>query len=351
MLMDIIGIFIAFSTVMLLLSVMVTTLGQATQATFRLRGRNLKTGLSVILDPDLKGRKETRRLAAEVLNDTEIASINKVRNPNSVGAKLMGPAVSWMEPEALRSVLTRIAEADDVTVEAAVERFQGIDKPLAKRFAYFMSIVTSIWALIIALMFQISTPALIQQLSVDPELRERYVSLAPDVMRLAEDTDRMIAEYEPLFENALDTMAERHPELADAFAAVDTKTPFLGDISEELSDIIDGAEDQDEILVEIENIMYADVARHRDEMLQQAAEGQRYLSLIDITPFRYGPTFYRDQAGIRWDNMLGVLMTMILIMLGGQFWYRALKTAISFRDLLAPTDREREAAAAKGNQK
>ena len=121
----------------------------------------------------------------------------------------------------------------------------------------------------------------------------------------------------------------------------------MGDISEELSDIIDGAEEQDEILAEIEDIMYADVARHRDEMLKRAAEAQGYLSLIDITPFRYGSGFYRAEAGVRVDNILGMLMTTILILLGGQFWYKALKTAVSFRDLLAPTDKERDSNAGK----
>ena len=348
MLMDIVGIFIAFAVVMLLLSIMVTALGQATQATFRLRARNLKSGLSVILDPTLQGRKESRELAAKILNDDEIASINKVRDPNSVGAKIRGPAVSWVEPESLRNVLTRIAEVDSKTVDAAVTRFETIDKPLTKRFSFIMRVIAIFWALVIAFVFQVSTPALIQQLSTDPELRERYAAIAPDVLQLSEDTDRMIAEYQPLFENALKVMAERHPELASEFASVDTKTPWVGDISEELSDIIDGADDQDEILAEIEDIMYADVARHRDEMLRQAGKAQQYLGLIDITPFRYGKSFYVGQSGPRIDNILGVLMTTVLLMLGGQFWYNALKSALSFRDLLAPTDAERKTTESGG---
>ena len=342
MLMDVIGIVIAFATVMLLLSVVVTSLSQATQASLRLRGRNLKSGLSVILDPELKGRKESRQLAAEVLNDDAIANINKVQDPNSVRSKIIGPAVSWVEPETLREVLTQISDVDNDVVDATINRFKDIDKPLSKRFAYLMRIITSIWALAIAIVFQVSTPTLIQQLSTDPELRQQYAALAPDVMRFADDTFRVIAEYEPIYENALNTMAERHPDLADAFQSVDTKTQWAGDISEELSDLIDGVAEQDEILAEIEDIIYADIARHREEMLRRAGEAQQYLSLIDITPFRYGDSFYRDEHGYRMDNILGVLMTAILILLGGQFWYKALKTAVSFRDLLAPSEAERK---------
>lgn len=337
MLMDIVGIVIAFSVVMMLLSLMVTTLGQATQAAFRLRGRNLKTVLAVVLDPELQGRPESRSLAAEVLNDDEIASINKVPNPHSSVAKFRGPAVSWVDPDTLQKVLTRVSDADTQSVELVVNRFRGVDKHLSKRFTFIMRLVAVFWALVIAALFQVSAPMLIQQLSTDPELREQYVALAPDVLPFAEDTDRMIAEYQPLFDNALKTMAERHPDLANDLAAVNTATPYLGDVSEELSDIIDGVENQDQILAELEAVMYSDVRRHRDEMLQRAAESQRYLSLIDITPYRYGGSFYYSQGVIQFANILGVLMTMVLIMLGGHFWFNMLKTAASFRDLLAPT--------------
>ena len=336
MLMDIVGIVIAFSVVMLLLSLMVTTLGQATQAALRLRARNLKTGLTVILDPALKGRPQSRNLAAEVLNDDDIAPLNKVKNPHSAGAKIRGPAVSWVDPETLRTVLGRMSKADPDSVDSVVSRFRSIDKPLGKRFAFIMRLVAIFWALVVASVFQVSTPTLIQQLSTDPELRAQYAAIAPDVLRFAEDTERMIEEYQPLFVNALEIMAERHPELADEFASVNTETPYLGDVSEELSDIIDGADDQDQILAELEEIMYADVRRHRDEMLQRAQETQQYLSLIDITPYRYGNSFYVSHGKVQYANVLGVLMTMVLIMLGGQFWYNTLKTALSFRDLLVP---------------
>lgn len=341
MFLDIVGIVIAFSVVMLLLSLMVTTLGQATQAAFRLRGRNLMNGLTVILDPDLQGCPKSRHLAAEVLNDEEVASIDKVPDPHCTSARIRGPAVSWVEPETLESVLSRISSDDAPPAASVVSRFRNIDKHLSKRFAFIMRLVAVFWALVVALLFQISAPMLIQQLSTDPELRDRYVALAPDVLTLTENTDRMIEEYQPLFENALEIMAERHPDLADEFAAVNTETPYVGDVSEELSDIIDGVDDQDDILAELEDIMYADVRRHRDEMLKQAAEAQRQLSLIDITPYRFGSGFYYQQGRIQFANILGVLMTMVLIMLGGQFWYNTLKTALSFRDLLAPTDKER----------
>lgn len=350
MFMDIVGIVIAFAVVMLLLSLLVTSLGQATQAALRLRGRNLQNGLAEILDPDLQGGKETRRLAARVLNDEAIASIDKVRDPQTATARIRGPAVSWVEPEALEDALNRMPDEQRMDVDLIVARFRNIDKHLSKRFSFIMRLVAVFWALIIAVVFQISTPTLIQQLSTDPELREQYVAMAPDVLRLSEDTERMIEEYQPLFDAALAVMAERHPDLADEFGKVDTATAYVGDVSQELSDLIDGADDQERILAEIEDMMYTDVARHRDAMLRQAMEAQRQLSLIDITPYRYGNRFYYDMGRIQVANILGVLMTMVLIMLGGHFWYNTLKTALAFRDLLAPTDKEREAGNREGGE-
>ncbi len=348
MLMDIVGIVIAFSVVMLLLSLMVTTLGQATQAALRLRGRNLKKVLGVVLDPELQGGPASRSLAADILNDDEIASIDKVPNPHSSVAKMRGPAVSWVDPDKLQEVLTRVSDSDSQSVESVVSRFRGVDKHLSKRFTFIMRLVAVFWALVIAALFQLSAPKLIQQLSTDPVLREKTVALAPDVLRFAEDTNRMIAEYQPMFDNALKIMAERHPDLASDFAAVDTATPYVGDVSEELSDIIDGDENQDQILAELEDVMYSDVRRHRDEMLQRAAESQRYLSLIDITPYRYGSSFYYSQGVIQFANILGMLMTMVLITLGGHFWFNILKTAVSFRDLLAPTSAESKTTESDG---
>ena len=55
MLMDIIGVAIGFSVVMLLLSLIVTSLGQATQALLRLRGRNLRYGLAMALSKSFDG--------------------------------------------------------------------------------------------------------------------------------------------------------------------------------------------------------------------------------------------------------------------------------------------------------
>ena len=50
MLSDVLGVLIAFISIILLLSIVVTALTQATQATFRVRGRNLLTSVTRLLE-------------------------------------------------------------------------------------------------------------------------------------------------------------------------------------------------------------------------------------------------------------------------------------------------------------
>lgn len=355
MFLDIVGIVIAFSVVMLLLSLIVTALGQATQATLRLRGRNLQTGLAIVFEPDISEESDRRRLAAKVLHDADVAPLDRSRKPESARAKFFGPAVSWLEAEKLGAVLTKISDRSPASVEPTVQRFRNMEKSLSKRFAFIMRCVAIFWALAVAMIFQISTPQLIKDLSTDRDLRAEYIAIAPAALDLAGDTLTLIEEYEPIYQNALNAMAERYPDLAGAFSQVNTETPYLGDVSEELSDILDGAENQDQILVELENMLYADVRRHRDAMLAQARASQEQLSLINITPYRYGNEFYLSHGRIQIANILGVLMTMILVMLGAQFWFNTLKTAVSFRDILAPlsgrraSDRQRRESESGGD--
>ena len=66
------------------------------------------------------------------------------------------------------------------------------------------------------------------------------------------------------------------------------------------------------------------------------------LSIIDIAPWRYGNAFYWKEGAVRVGNLMGVLLTAILLTLGAPFWYGALKKGVAFRDLLAPREEEQK---------
>src|SRR3982751_2543663 len=115
MLTDLIGIVLAFITVILLLSLVAMALVQLTQATFRLRGRNLLVGVAALvasekeLAQDLKPPQSKRRIspkehthhAAQILNATTAAKLRPASDPNSLINIVRGPATSWVDPDDL----------------------------------------------------------------------------------------------------------------------------------------------------------------------------------------------------------------------------------------------------------
>ncbi len=191
---DVLAIVIAFSAVMLLLSVMVTALSQATQAALRLRARNLQSGLAGVVEQELKTTKSaSRNLAATLLNSPEIAVLKRRKDPTSLMGRIMGPHVSWCEPEDLRRVLKAQGAPQLHAIDSAVERFgrlEGPNGPLIKRFAYWMRVVTVSWAVIVAFAFQVSSPDLLRKLSTDPGVSGEIRSVGQDFGEIAREQIR-----------------------------------------------------------------------------------------------------------------------------------------------------------------
>jgi len=168
MLTDVLGVVIAFSVVMLLLSLMVTSLDQATQHAFRLRGRNLQNGVAAaIKQTSSKDAATSKQLAAELMNNVAITPLGGAADPKSGLAKVRGPEATWVDPKALKKAFSETENADGVKPNKVAEHFKKSALPLKKRFSVTMRIVSMFWALVVACVFQVSTPALI---SLSPTL-------------------------------------------------------------------------------------------------------------------------------------------------------------------------------------
>ena len=74
------------------------------------------------------------------------------------------------------------------------------------------------------------------------------------------------------------------------------------------------------------------------------------LSLINVTPWRYGTVFYLHNGNVQLRNILGVLATAILLSLGAPFWFKTLKRGLALRDVLSP-ENERESTNRKSGDK
>jgi hypothetical protein len=106
MLMDVLAIVIAFSAVMLLLTLVVTSLAHVTQAVLRIRARNLQSSLAAVVKNELQiPKRASRDLTAELLNLPDIAVLNRRKDPTSPIARMLGPFVSWIEQVDLRAAI------------------------------------------------------------------------------------------------------------------------------------------------------------------------------------------------------------------------------------------------------
>ena len=332
MLTDVLGIVIAFSVVMLLLSLMVTSLGQATQHAFRLRGRNLHYGVAAAIDQaSSKDATTSKKIAAEVMNSVAISPLGGAAKPDSGLAKVRGPGVTWVDSEALKEALSEHKNAKDVELDKVVDLFNKSDLHLKHRFSVTMRFVSMFWALVVAIVFQISTPALIEQLSVDPVLRDKIASRKDEVIVYASGKLEQIDSNAEVYSAVIQSMVHKYPDLKEQFEGLDTDTAWLGDLSEELADAIETDSQADAIVQDFEDVLFDAHRNARDKALESAKSTANQLSMINITPFRYGGSFYNSV-----ENWIGLLMTVILLSLGAPFWFNTLKTAVSFRDLLQP---------------
>lgn len=343
MLMDILGIVIALSVVMLLLSLIVTSLGQVTQATLRLRARNLRYGLATALNhevekPDAKSLLE----ASSILNASDGAALRRLSNPTGLMARILVPRVSWMDAEGLRVAMNAITPMDEndkpkqgkSDIEKTVAYFEKLDKPLRKRFESMMRGVSLFWALVVAAIFQVSTPALIQQLSIDPVLRAQYMAAAPGVMEVASRQIESSQDYADIYQDALATLQQRHPELGDIIATLDTASEYPEGLAEQLSETIEDNDSRALIVAELEALLQAGLIKQRDLALANTREVAGQLSVLNITPLRHGWEFFTAKD-VAVQNWLGILITTILLTLGAPFWFDTLKNAVAWRDLFA----------------
>ncbi|MCG8468961.1 MAG: hypothetical protein MJB57_12280 [Gemmatimonadetes bacterium] len=349
MLLDVLAIIVAFSAVMLLLSVLVTALSQATQAVLRLRARNLQSGLGNLLSNELATPGDAgRRLAASVLNSPEVSVLRSRRDPTSPLGRALGPFVSWIEPDDLGRALATASASDDeadsstnqppntteLDIESVVEHFRRLNAPLSKRFSVIMRVVAIVWACLVALAFQVSTPQLVARLSTDPEYRQSIVDRSDDILQFGEDALGRL-EFADAADAALERLAVNHPDLRDEIEQVDDAEDYPNGPAEDLADLIEDHPDRASVITEFEDLWDEELERQANQALTEARGAVDQLAAISITPWRQGTDFYFANGRLQISNILGVLFTVILLTLGAPFWYNVLRATAGLGDRTA----------------
>jgi hypothetical protein len=343
---------IAFSAIMALLSVVVTALAQATQATFRLRARNLQRGLEAVLERELPARKDqSRKFAANLLNSSEIATLRRRSDTSSLVNRFRGPMVSWIDHDTLRKALEASQAANDrpkhaaspdnphvpepaplppgIDIDSTVERFKKLDGFMCKRFGVAMRTVSLCWAVVVAIAFQVSAPQLLQQLSSSPERRERALAVADNLNSAPPATTITTTGVNAAFQQ----LQRAHPDLRSRLDRLSFDSSAPESAAEDLAAAIEDLPERAQIVSEFEDLI------DRQRIEQAAAQLQasvNQLAAIDITLWRQGNAFYWREGRVQVNNIFGVLATIALLSLGAPFWFNTLKQSLALRDVLSP---------------
>ena len=368
---SLLGVALAFITVMLLLSLVVMAMVQATQSLLRLRSRNLLVGVSSLVHsadvakalPNAPGsalrRNEDVRKAAEVLN-VAAAQLNRVEKPNSLKNIVLGPQVAWVNPNDLaRAIVAKNASAvaagkelapapgslDKViedslagvpssdSPETISERFQKLEPALTDRFTTIVRWWTIGWAFVVAIFFQVSTPNLLNSLATSETRREAIIAMVPEVTRQAESAIAYASE--DFVDRALARLAQEYPSREDVFAEVSGSTDAREEMLEELRNVLTGDAERDTIVNRYAAIIDDLSTTDLDTAVANAGAAVDALEVIDIKLWGQGDGFYGTLRDPKWQNIVGVLLTAILLTFGAPFWYEQLKNVATLRNALS----------------
>ncbi|MDH3336784.1 MAG: hypothetical protein OER22_06920 [Gammaproteobacteria bacterium] len=288
---DVLGVLTAFITVMLIFSIAITSLVQATQGLFRWRGRNLQNGLAKILRSVRYSEKtdESSKNAISLINGADSSLISSVFDPQGWPARIFGPQLSWMDPEQLDKELRKNQlNLDDDQISKVSERFRNSQGAMRKIFLRRIRMATIAWAFAIAFYYQLSAPQLLQDFSTDPKLRAAAERTAD---KLLEGADRAT----------------------------------------------DGQQDP---------VAYFQIAPWREEwkFYYEPGDGQR-----GSQPLRTTAREGFDFRHVQYSNIIGVLITVVLLSMGAPFWFDMLKKVANLRDILGKAT-DGDEAAKKGDK-
>ena len=93
--------------------------------------------------------------------------------------------------------------------------------------------------------------------------------------------------------------------------------------------------DKNEIVKEYDKILIELYKKQEEAAIKKAEESIDKLDRFNIAAWPYGMKFYRDEQGIKWGNIAGVLITAIFLTFGAPFWFSRLQEAVNLRDILS----------------
>jgi len=349
---------IGFAIVMLLLSMIVMFLVQATQMVIAQRQVALKKALYLLMSANKISSVDANDLIDKLFESKTLKS-NKM-------FKLFKPDIEFSEDE-INKILDDIPDdpkKDESETESRekspaeemrkymdiVEKgekgdfgkdrgFENVEKLSSHIYRSRMRIISFTWAFIVAFAYQVSTPELLRDLSVDPKLRLEAVSVVTAVQNKASEAIRNSDEAQDVSGEALARLASKHSNYAKQLEEVSGVGRDRAELIRELKLVLKGLPAND--LEMITNDYSRSITELQDERFDQGMRDLRVatedLARFNIGLWNKGISFYdlREDTFRAMKNIIGVILTALLLSLGAPFWYERLKDLVHLRSALA----------------
>ena len=383
---------LAFTVVMLLLSLLITVLVQLVVSFLNLRGGSLLWGVEQILKACPELEDHTKGIAEKILKhrsispDGRLAKVIGSEELKSILMDLYQDAERWVNKgksdkdvsenvkilEALKKVIpdnfgeevkdnteelfkqfeelfpeeTKKLEAAARLVEKKASGlllkvdtwFVTVMRRTTERFAMMTRIWTVIFAVVVTIAFNVDSRKLLLDLSTDAGLRETLAASAGRVLEKAE----VVLNVEPIATKALTAIKGKLPE--ETAKHIPEEITSLEDGEEWLKQRIKDPDKQKE-LMGIYRIEYDKLTRKRLGIVVKQAKGLK--ADLEEARLTIGPGIWPWQDWRGWPHLFGLLMTIAFLSLGAPFWFNALRGLSNLRPLLAgrvdPSKKEKDA--------
>lgn len=295
---DLLDSILAFSAILLGVSLLVTVIVQGLGGLFNLRGWALADGLTELFAQAKIGRSQARELAQKILTHPLISD-STLRNTR---------LTHWIQASAIRKeeLLRLLSEAEELGLElpkevkARIDRaseivrawFDGQMDRVSQTFAHRTRSVTITVSFFIAFALHIDASVLLERMFTDSETRAKLVA---SVSALDEHAGRIL-------ERPSEPAADGSPSGADV---IKNATAELRSVSKTLT---------------ASNI---DLLPRFGDTMAPARGEHRYFDYLEWS---------QDGA---WRHFLGIVAAGALLSLGAPFWFNALRQLANLRTVLA----------------
>ena len=328
MLADILGITLAFASVMLLFSMVVTTTVQAIQATLDLRYQNLRRGLLKVADHvDEISRDDLEKGLNKLLYFAGPEKHSGVLNRIKKWFAIRKTEISVEEFTALIEQELKIV--DTLVLNRVTLAFSDLEQYMSKLYQRIMHLLSIVISLVLVFSCQLNTFELLTQLSADPQLREKYISMLEETTSQSSYLEPLKT-YPELKQSALLTLAQNNVQYKTTINAIDSNSLSV----DAIKNVLKQSPENSKLAKEFENT-FIELIEKREHQAKEAVNG------IASIGARYNFKIKHEVKQYYWDsqswvsNLLGTLVSGALISLGAPFWFNAIRNITSMRDRTA----------------